>query len=122
MLHFLNIKNFVKLQHELIFKKLIFSVETIIDSSDDENEDDEPLITYQGPVQVPFKLLNPLTNQYKVMPVVTYELNPSMHLDGLALRLHEKRQKMQQKVVQPQPLKENSNLHSDDDEEIVLID
>ena len=96
-------------------------METIIDSSDeDENEDDEPLITYQGPVQVPFKLLNPLTNQYKVMPVVTYELNPSMHLDGLALRLHEKRQKMQQRGVQ-QPLKDNSNLHSDD-EEIVLID
>ena len=97
------------------------SVETIIDSSDD---DDEPLITYQGPVQVPFKLLNPITNQYKVMPVMTYELNPSMavELDGLALRLHEKRQKMQ-KVAQQhqQPLKYNSNLHSED-EEIVLSD
>ena len=101
-------------------------METIIDLSDDD--DDEPMVTYQGPVQVPFKLLNPLTNQYKVMPVMTYELNPSMdigQLDGLALRLHEKRQKTHQKVLlqQQQPLKYNSNLHhSDDDEEIVLSD
>ena len=102
-------------------------METIIDLSDDD-DDDEPMVTYQGPVQVPFKLLNPITNQYKVMPVMTYELNPSMdigQLDGLALRLHEKRQKTHQKVLlqQQQPLKYNSNLHhSDDDEEIVLSD
>ena len=100
-------------------------METIIDLSDD---DDEPMVTYQGPVQVPFKLLNPITNQYRVMPVMTYELNPSMdigQLDGLALRLHEKRQKTHQKVQhQQQPLKYNSNLHhsDDDDEEIVLSD
>ena len=98
-------------------------METIIDLSDD---DDEPMVTYQGPVQVPFKLLNPITNQYKVMPVMTYELNPSMdigQLDGLALRLHEKRQKTHQKVQhQQQPLKYNSNLHHSDDEEIVLSD
>ena len=98
-------------------------METIIDLSDD---DDEPMVTYQGPVQVPFKLLNPITNQYRVMPVMTYELNPSMdigQLDGLALRLHEKRQKTHQKVQhQQQPLKYNSNLHHSDDEEIVLSD
>ena len=97
-------------------------METIIDLSDDD--DDEPMVTYQGPVQVPFKLLNPITNQYKVMPVMTYELNPSMdigQLDGLALRLYEKRQKTHQKVQQ-QPLKYNSKHHSDDDEEIVLSD
>ena len=98
-------------------------MEAIIDLSDD---DDEPMVTYQGPIQVPFKLLNPITNQYRVMPVMTYELNPSMdigQLDGLALRLHEKRQKTHQKVQQ-QPLKYNSNLHhsDDDDEEIVLSD
>ena len=99
-------------------------METIIDLSDDD-DDDEPMVTYQGPVQVPFKLLNPITNQYKVMPVMTYELNPSMdigQLDGLALRLHEKRQKTHQKVQQQQPLKYNSNLHHSDDEEIVLSD